>query len=163
MTYSLAHYDEHDPNFVSDLQNSQASVWLAAQWLNKKGYNVTVRKVNVRPSTQDMKKFADNGDIEIIQRVEVKRRGIEFTSASDYPYETVFVDVAHTFDNAISKPLAYIIINKSGTHCVVVKSETCRSWIKAKKHDRYKNRDRWFYECPVELCKFYPFDTRHDS
>jgi len=155
--YTFEHYDKYDPDFVKDLMESQVSVWMAAQWLSEKGYNVTVRKTNIRPSSNNMSEYADNGDIEIIQRIEVKRRKIDFTSEFDYPYKTVFVDVAHTFDNAINKPFAYIIINQNGTHCIVIKSETFKHWIKTQKHDRLKNRDRFFYECPIKLCKFYSF------
>ena len=156
--YSPAHYEQFDATFVEDLRESQQYVWQAAQWLSQKGYNVTVRKTNVRPSAEQMREYADSGDIEIIQRVEVKRRKLAFTCREDYPYKTVFVDVAHTFDNAICKPYAYIVINESATHCLIVKGETSKQWIKSTKLDRAKNRERMFYECPLELCQFFAFD-----
>jgi hypothetical protein len=157
MIYSPEYLEEHDSTFVDDLKESQVSVWLAAKWLSSKGFNVTVRASSIRPDAKERMKYSDNGDLEIVQRVEVKRRRVDFTGAHDYPYPSVFVDVAHTYDNATVKPYAYLLINRKGTHCAVVLGKTRPQWIKSEKMDNHAGRLRTYYLCPVELCEFYPF------
>lgn len=154
--YDLAHYEQNDATFIDDLKESQQYVWRAAQWLSTLGYNVTVRPVQIRPHVGQMSEYADSGDLEIIQRVEVKRRpSLRFTCREDYPYPTAIVDVAHTWDNARPKPYAYIVFNGDASACLVIKGATSRHWVKTVKHDRAKSRERTFYECPVEYCQFY--------
>jgi hypothetical protein len=159
MTYSYDHYEQDDGSFVSDLVESQASVWIVARWLSSLGYPVTVNPLRVRPDVSQMAAYADKGDIEIAQRVEVKRRpNILFTCAADFPYPTVIVDVCHTWDRARPKPFAYVILNSDATCAIIVKGESSDSWVKSSKYDRAKNRTRQFYECPIELCKFIRLD-----
>ena len=148
-------YDATDPTFVQDLKDSQESVWKAAQWLSGCGYNVTVRALSIRPDAEQMAEYADQGDLEIIQRVEVKRRpDIDFTSAEDFPFATLIVDVAHAYDRAKPKPYAYIIFDADASHCAIVKSLTRPSWVRTERMDRKKGRMRTFYECPTDLCKW---------
>jgi hypothetical protein len=146
--------DDSDPTFVSDLRDSQAAVWRVARWLSGRGNNVTVRPVRVRPTTADIQDYGDSGDLEIIQRLEVKQRALAFTSAADYPFSTVIVDVAHTWDRAQPKPVAYVILNNAGTVAAVVHARTFPRWRKVTKHDQAKGRDRTFYECPLSCVKF---------
>lgn len=160
MSYDIKHYEEHDPEFVKDLTESQHYVWRAAQWLSGMGYNVTVRPVKIRPDAKQMGEYGDDGDLEIIQRVEVKRRqNMEFTSKETYPFSTVIVDVAHTWDKANPKPYAYIIFNKWATACLIVKGSTFAHWKKVAKHDALRNRERSFYECPKDYCQFFTLPT----
>lgn len=87
---TAARYERDDPSFLEDLEKSKTAVWKAAQWLSSRGFHVTVRATIARPSADAMEEFADCGDLEIIKRVEVKqRRNLRFTSAEDYPFDTV--------------------------------------------------------------------------
>jgi hypothetical protein len=159
--YSAQHYAQHDASFVQDLQTSDRYVRIAAHWLQSLGFDVRVKPLRIRPDEAHMAEFADQGDLEIIhrRRVEVKRRiDIEFTGPDDYPYPTVFVDVAHTWDRAVNKPYAYLIFNKDASVCIIVKGETAQHWIKRQHFDAAKQRERTFYECPVEFCRWYYHD-----
>lgn len=149
-------YDEDDPTFVDDLRRSQDSVDVAAKWLRSQGYPLVVRPTFVRPTSDQMAEFSDSGDLEIMQRVEVKQRvDIDFTSADDFPYQTVIVDACHCYDKARPKPYAYIIFNSQLTHAMVVNvRETIGAWSRTVKLDRKKNRRRKFYECPVSEARF---------
>lgn len=152
---NLQKFEVDDASFVSDLKSSQRTVWRAAQHLNEKGHNVTIRPLKIRPCVEEMNSYSDMGDIEIIQRVEVKKRNdIDFKSVSDFPYPSIIVDVAHTWDNAFPKPIAYMIFNASETGYILVKKNTFNSWKKIEKFDRFKKRKRTFYECPLSLCEF---------
>lgn len=149
-------YDRDDPTFVDDLVNGQQYEWLIARWLSERGYDVTKRALRIRPESSRMQQYSDGGDLEIIFRVEVKRRNIDFTSRETYPYDTVIVDVAHTFDSARTKPYCYFILNTNATcFALVMVKKTQNQWIKSKRFDASKNRERTFYECPVELCSFH--------
>lgn len=148
MTYD---YDVSDPTFLDDLRDSQESVERVAKWLRGKGYPVVVRPTFERPDPAMMAEFSDAGDLEILQRVEVKqRKSLTFTSKEDFSYSTIIVDACHCFDNARPKPFAYVILNREMTAAFVVPSSTRAHWRQVVKRDRFKNRDRNFYECPME-------------
>ena len=145
-------YDLSDPNFERDLAESQQSVMVVAEWLRSKGLPVIIRPTFVRPSSDKMSEFSDSGDLEIIQRVEVKhRKTLQFTSSADFPYKTVIVDACHCYDNANPKPYAYIIVNRMMDAGFLVKCETRPQWSRVEKLDTAKGRVRSFYECPTKL------------
>lgn len=105
-----------------------------------------------------MNDYSDDGDIEISQIVQVKQRNLDFTSAADYPYATITVDVAHTWDRAVRKPSLYVILNRAGDYVACINGSTSASWQRVTKMDRRKNREREFLECPTRLAVFKRFD-----
>ena len=150
----MAHIlDQTDPTFVADLRESRNAVHRASEWLASLGYPTMVMPSACRPDPSQMSDFSDDGDLQVVMRVEVKRRNINFT-AGNFPYPTIIVDVAHTWDNASPKPLSYIIFNQDMTSACVVPGHTSTHWVKTKKHDTHKNRERVFYECPTEHAKW---------
>jgi hypothetical protein len=152
MTYN---YDVSDPSFLADLRESQESVDRVAKWLREKGYPVVVRPTFERPDPTQMSNFSDSGDLEILQRVEVKqRKSLTFTSRDDFAYPTLIVDACHCYDNARPKPFAYVILNRSMTAAFLVPNASRSHWLKIKKYDRFKGRERCFYECPIEHVQF---------
>ena len=150
-------YDTDDATFVDDLKESQQYEFKVMQWLSSLGYDVTKRAMRIRSDVSQMARYSDDGDLEIIFRIEVKRRtDMHFTSRETFPHNTVLVDVAHAFDNARRKPYCYFILNANATHCIqVMVKDTQKHWQKMRLLDRKKNRERTFYFCPVELCTFY--------
>ena len=143
-----------DPSFVDDLKRSQSSVWMVARWLNERGYNVVVRPLRIRESVEQMAEYGDLGDLEIIQRVEVKQREVAFTGATDYPFPTVIVDVAHTWDRARPKPHAYIIVSQDKSTAAIVMGASFSQWVKVERFDAAKKRNRTFYEAPLSVVRF---------
>ncbi len=153
---SAVDYDASDPTFVDDLMKSKGAVERAARWLSDQGIPVVIRPTFIRPDASRMGEFSDDGDLEIIQRVEVKRRvTTHFTGRRDFPYASVIVDVCHAYDNARQKPYAYLIFNADMTCLIVIDCKATRDkWFKVSKADRLKGRERSFYECPVDCVKF---------
>jgi len=151
----ISDYDEKDPSFIDDLRESKEAVTIAAKWLSDQGYPVIVRPTFERPSAEQMSEYSDDGDIEIVQRVEVKRRqNLTFTSKEDFPYDTLIVDACHCYDRAHPKPYAYIILNREMTKAFVVNvRDTHQLWKRVKKNDRFKGREREFYECPISAVR----------
>jgi hypothetical protein len=149
-------YEENDPSFIADLRKSKDAVAVAAEWLSAKGYPVVIRPTFERPSVEQMGEYSDDGDIEIVQRVEVKRRqNLTFTSKEDFPYETIIVDACHCYDKARPKPYLYIIFNREMTAAFVVDvKHTLSQWQRVMKRDRFKGRNRVFYECPLSAVSF---------
>lgn len=145
--------------FLSALDRSRTAVWVAAQWLLRQGYDAQIRPALERPTFEDRNEFADNGDIEIKQRVEVKHRFLSFTNEDSYPYDTVIVDEKYKIDRINSAELyQYIILNEEMTHCCVVYGITRSQWVERKKYDKKDRQTRTFYECPVSLCSFYSLE-----
>ena len=102
-----------------------------------------------------MAEYSDSGDLEILHRVEVKRRpSMDFSGADNFPYRSVIVDACHCYDRARPKPYAYVILNSSMSSGIVVECRTFPHWVRVTKTDRAKGRDREFYECPIDLCRF---------
>jgi hypothetical protein len=144
-----------DEHFISALQGSSKFVSAVASWLAKYDCDVMIRPTLVRPSFELRNDYADAGDIEIRQRVEVKHRSIKFTSATDYPYETVIVDEKFKIDRISRGRLwGYVIVNSECTHACIVKPETWGYWTVQSMYDRKDKQDRDFYVCPKEHCRF---------
>lgn len=145
--------DEIDQSFVDDLVKSREAVERAAKWLSELGYPVVIRPTFIRPDPTSRFDYSDAGDLEIIQRIEVKRReGLTFSSRGDFPFNSIIVDTCHAYDKAKLKPYAYIIFNREMSACFVVNKKTRAKWFKTTKRSR--GRDRDFYECPIELAEF---------
>ena len=154
----LADVERDDPTFVEDLRRSAAAVWRVAQWLHARGNNVTIRPLRVREDIRQMSDYADTGDLEIIQRVEVKHRDLDFNDKESFraKFATMIVDVAHTWDQARPKPYAYVVVNRAETVAAIVMGHTFPRWQRVKRWDKKKNREREFYVCPVDEILFVP-------
>lgn len=150
----LSDIEDGDPHFLRDLQNSQPAVQKAAQWLSSLGYPVTIHPTFERPSIEEMAEYSDQGDLSVHHRVEVKQRlDITFTCVEDFPFDSVIVDVCHAWDKARPRPSFYIIWNRELTAALIISRKTSRYWKRVRKLDRKKNREREFYECPMEHVK----------
>jgi hypothetical protein len=147
--------DDTDPTFVDDLKESQRGVAIVAQWFRARGYEVTVPETHIRPNPDVRMDYSDSGDLFVKQRIEVKHRKVDFTCAADFPYPTILVDVAHSWDRGNPKAFAYFSLNKAGTHAALILCrDTLEHWIKTEKYDPHAGRKGWYYECPVEHVQF---------
>ena len=159
----IKRYEIDDASFVQDLLNSQSHVLKVANWLKACGYDPEVAEVRVRDKVENMRAFTDNGDLFVHgERIEAKQRMLKFSSKESFPYPTIIVDVAHAWDRAEKKPIAYILTNEDTTNCLVVLGSTFESWKKVSKWDRAKKRIRYFYECPVSETLFYSMDQGYE-
>jgi hypothetical protein len=166
MKYSFEKYEKDDPHFINDLRESKRAVEVVANLIRSFGKNVNVFPVKERPSVEEMGSYSDNGDLEIIEdekenkRIEVKqRKSLKFNNLNDFPYKTIIVDVCHTFDKADPKPYAYFILNNAMTTALVINTNSSIYWKKVSKMDKFKNRIRDFYECPIEYIKEFKIKT----
>lgn len=155
----LNQYEIDDPTFVDDLKASDKHVDKVIKWLISRGNNIRKKDLKIRPDVNLMSEYSDDGDVEIIYpngkigRLEIKQRMLDFTSKADFPYNTIIVDVVHTWDNSVSKPEGYILTNKNITAAILVDGNTSDKWLTVRKWDNKKKRFRNFYECPMEYTR----------
>ena len=125
------------------------------------GYEIHVPKIRVRPDSAQRMDYSDDGDIKLIEVIEVKRRKMQFSSIEDFKYPTIIVDVCHTFDNREYKPRCYVIVNEPMTGAIIINvHKTRKHWRKRTKTDNHAGREREFYECPIHLCSYMPFPPK---
>ena len=138
--------------FLKHLDASHDAVWCAARWLQNKGHHVVVTPTSKSKTHGEWKQHADSGDLYLQQRIEVKKRGIDFTGAGDWPHGDKFIVCSrHSYDLARPKPYAWIILNKAKTHAAIVKAESRTRWVVEKRTDsRYQNYTQEFYFCPLD-------------
>ena len=99
-----------------------------------------------------MREYGKDPDFLILMPGEAKRRNFHFTSAEDYPYKTICVDVAHKIEK--NPAYAYFIVNKPGTHMAILMHNSKNLWIVEEKYDSRIKRTRRYYFAPVKCAKF---------
>jgi hypothetical protein len=148
--------------FLNHLDNSQGAVFAVAQMLNKRGYSVTFPSSSKAEKHSDWKKHADNGDLFINQRVEVKQLSVEFSNMQNWPFGGDFIVCArHAFDRATPKPFVFVILSASMKNAAVVFGADYEKWdVKTRKDSRYENVVQEFYFSPVNLVRFFKMPTQ---
>ena len=146
---------ENHKSFLRHLKDSEKSVDFVRQYLLEKGYAVLQNPSTKAESHADWKQHADNGDLYIQQRIEVKHLSIDFTK-TDWPYKDFIVCAKHSFDNAKPKPFAYFVLSKSKRFAaILIVSETQSKWFVSRRRDRrYEGVEQEFYVAPIECAKF---------
>lgn len=145
--------DEIDPNFVQDLQESQHSVNVVAEFLRGKGLSVIVPPTRVRAHSEERHKFRDVADLFVNGAPwEVKRRLRAFTNADDFPFSSVLVDLCSIYDRKDEKPKFYVICNIDVTAGLLISpGKTFQFWTKQTRFCADKGRDQTSYYCPKKL------------
>lgn len=151
------------PAFETDILESHRYVLRMAYELTRKGHDVLIPGLRVRPDVSQREAYRDGGDLRVKygdqwRTVEVKhRKNIEFSSVHDYPYERVIVDACTSYDSKNPPPLMYVIINPAATACLLIDDKTRPLWQRVKKSlkDRAGGTyQRDFYTCPVSACRW---------
>lgn len=126
--------------FLAHLDQSNAGVYRVAMWLHSLGVPVSIPVAPRVAARSDWKDGADNGDLYIQQRIEVKQLSVQFTSQADWPFRDKFIVCAkHAFDRATPKPYAYVILSKDGNYAATVKTSSSARWRVEKRTDsRYE-------------------------
>lgn len=138
---------ENTMKFHKHLDASQDAVWTAARWLQSIGKQVVVMPTSKTPTHAEWKQHADSGDLYVQQRIEIKRRGVDFTGPNDWPHgDTFFVCAKHSWDRAKPKPHAYMIFNNAMTHVAIVLGDSRPKWSVVNREDkRYVGYRQDFY------------------
>lgn len=142
--------------FLSHLRDSFEGVFVAVRWLNKLGYDVTVKSSTEAKSHSDWKDHADGGDIFISQRIEVKKLGVSFTKER-WPFgENFIVCAKHAYDLAKPKPYAYLYLSADRKFAAILKGATRPRWsVQSRTDSRYENVEQEFYFAPLDCVRFF--------
>jgi hypothetical protein len=151
--------EERDPTFVADLQESERARLKVAAWLRSKGRRVEVPPLRVRPCADQRADFADHGDLFVDaqrQRVEVRWRNLDFTSAADFPFPTVLLGATYRWDDVEPKPVALVLTNRTMSHCLIVPATTRARWrvVRLWRHGRWHQ----LYAAPVVCAHFFAME-----
>lgn len=147
---------ENHQRFLKHLAASNDGVWRVAQWLQQKGYPVTVNPMTQAKTRAEWKDHRDEGDLTVAMRVEVKHLSAQFTCMNDWPFKDKFIVCArHSYDQAKQKPYAYVCMNRDKTHAAIVPGSTRSKWYVEERQDRrYEGVTQEFYLCPLDQIEF---------
>lgn len=148
--------DDIDPTFIQDLRDSRVAVEVVTRWLVQRGYAVVVRPTFERPNPSQRFDYSDSGDLEIVQTVEVKRRGFTFTCKEDFPYPSTFVDTCHHYDKAHPKPYAYVHLNREMTAALIIEGRTRSHWSRSVVNVGSQGRVKELYVVALDYTQIVP-------
>lgn len=143
--------------FISALKESRLVAWKVAEWLTTRGHDIRILPATTTLSESQRFEHVDSGDLEIIQRIEIKQWPlIDFKSKEDIKYPNIIIDEAYKIEKYnIINLYAYIVVNSSKTACLVFMSSTYKHWFKKAKFDSKEKEEREFYFCPIEYASFF--------
>ena len=147
--------DLNTERFWKHLDASQEAVMTVAEWLRGMGFPVRINPTTKLATKQERLNLVDLGDLEIGQRIEVKRRGVQFTGRQDWPYEDFSICAVHAWDKARPKPHAFVILSQDMATAGICYGRDAGQWTKAVRPDRrYDNYRQEFYSSPLDLVRW---------
>lgn len=146
---------ENHRRFLTHLRRSTEAVDFARSWLVEQGFDVLQKAVRTAPDASQWEEYADDGDLYIQQRVEVKRLGVKFTP-THWPYGSKFIVCAkHAFDREKAKPFGFIILSNDLACAACLRSSTKDRWHAERRNDsRYQGVNQDFYFAPLDCVDF---------
>jgi hypothetical protein len=143
------HKDTNHAKFLSHLRESKPGVGIVAEWLLDQGYAVTIPPVNEAKTHSGWKDCTDAGDLFINQRIEVKQLSVCFSGRADWPFRDFIVCAKHSFDRAVPRPFAYIILSEDSGSAATVLGRDWKLWTTGRRGDRrYEGVEQDFYFSP---------------
>jgi len=141
--------------FLSEVRKSESAVFTVAEHLHLAGYPVRINVFPITDRSNRQESYHDNGDLEISQRIEVKRLSYQFTSADNWPFADFLIVDAKHFERTRPVPFAYWSLNPEGTHAAIVRVSTRPKWFIKKHTDRrYGDYSQDSYACHLDCVKF---------
>lgn len=153
-----------DADFIAALSESQQYVEQVAGWLRRNGYEVDVPALRIRPDRAQRFEYSDDGDLFVKERVEVKHRpDLKFTGLHDFPFPTVVVDAAHRIEKARPLPMAWVILNATGSAAIIVHRTSRKHWQRVELYNRKDAERKPYYTCPLQHCQFVTFGGKREQ
>lgn len=145
--------------FVSALETSRDAVWFVAESLHAQGWNVRILPATVAKKGESRAKHMDQGDLEIIKRLEVKHRpDMDFNSLEEFKFDSVIVDEPYKIEKYAEGTLfGYIVLNKNKTGGMFIHPNTRKHWVIEPRFDSKEGKDKDFMLCPKKFAKFITF------
>lgn len=147
--------DQNHARFLRALDDSLPGVLRVAEWLVRRGRNVRISGQHRAPTHEQWQDYSDSGDLMIEQRIEVKHRTFDFTSADDWPYADVAVCAQHSWQRAEQKPLAFVSVSCDMTHVAIVLASSAKHWsVRPCTDSRYDGVTQDTFFCPLSSVTF---------
>ena len=167
----MSRFEETHDTFKDRIINSRFCPWLYAMylWDKNRGLKFHIPPLKVAHKRSQAMANLDDGNLFVTDveegrtfRLEIKYRPtLEFTSAADYPYSTVFICNTRSFDRAKHHIATYIIFNRDLTHFISVPVSTFDQWeVQKDVVDRDYGADNKHHNYVIkpEHCGFHTFD-----
>lgn len=147
---------ENHRRFLRALDESEEAVMQAARWLRAQGFPVRINPTFRAPTADQWRDYSDSGDLEITQRVEVKRLSREFTGIEDWPFGKDYIVTSEgNWRRMRPKPYAFITFNRSMTHAGIVYSRDSERWYVQERRDgRLIDMKKAFIFAPIESVRW---------
>lgn len=141
--------------FLSRLADSQTGVERVAAWLKQLGYDVSLPALQMADRHENWREFADDGDLHIQARIEVKRLSVEWTGRADWPFhDRFFVCRRGAWDAAEVKPQRFFYLSRSMEHWAILPGTTFSRWWVETIYDTKLGVSQELYVCKTELVTF---------
>lgn len=151
--------DKH-AQFQQKLRVSLEAALVITEWLVRRECNVTIPALRIARTRAEWRLYSDRGDLYVTpmsgrcHRVEVKRRGFNFDGLGDYPYPDLLVCKRRSWDEAVPKPYAVLLVNQTMTRAAIVSGASRRHWRLAPVYDRQFKETQDCFHCPKALVRF---------
>lgn len=143
--------DERTAYFLQQLRIGDQWAEFVAEQIQEVGKYAYATPTKIAESEDDIKDFTENEKDILLSRdrtLEVKSRSFHFTSVSDYPYETAFVDTVEGWLAKRGHPVAVAVVSQV-TGCVVVVPVSSQGlWSQRRVFDSKRGFEVDVFECP---------------
>lgn len=146
----MKRWSDNDELFFGQLVKGHMYEYIPAVYFACAGLTVRVGGLSVRGDIAWAWAWSDQTDM-LVQGVpvEVKSRSVRFTSPTDYPYPSAFIDTVSGYDAKPVKPVAYVLVSQvTGAMLCTPSDRVYSHWGVELARDSVRGiRDR-FYTCP---------------
>jgi hypothetical protein len=143
--------EERTAYFLQQLRIGDQWAEFVAGQIREVGKYAYATPTKIAESEDDIKDFTENEKDILLSRdrtLEVKSRSFHFTSVSDYPYETAFVDTVEGWLAKRGHPVAVAVVSQV-TGCVVVVPVSSQGlWSRRRVFDSKRGFEVDVFECP---------------
>jgi hypothetical protein len=143
-------------DFLSSLRQSHSTVLIAAEFIRKQNYQVTLLPNKESTDFKNRMDFVDDCDLFINMPVEVKQTlKTNFPRGKkDWPFPTVNVMAAHAWEDKDPKPIFVLVLSKDCKNAIYIHQDTEPHWLKERQTDRRDERSQDVLRCPIDKVKW---------
>lgn len=143
-------------DFIGALRDSQSVVLLAAEWLRKQKYQVTLIPNEETPNFKDRMNYVDDCDLYLNMPIEIKQtKLVDFPNGeSDWPFPMVNVMASHAWKSKNPKPLFVLVVSKTMKNAALIHKDTEKYWKEFTQTDRRDGRSQGVLRCPKDKAKW---------
>lgn len=143
--------EERTAYFLQQLRIGDRWAEFVAEQIREVGKYAHATPIKIAESEDEIQDFTENEKDILLSKdrtLEVKSRSFHFTSVTDYPYETAFVDTVEGWLAKRGHPVAVAVVSQKTGCVVVVPVSTCGLWSRRRVFDSKRGFEVDVFECP---------------